>query len=48
MFLDSPHFKNLNKLRLDILRNTPLLSQTVKDQLVARFGEEAFDDPIPF
>lgn len=46
--LDSPHLAGLTTLRIDIERSTNALSSALKDRLVARFGEEVFDESIPF
>jgi uncharacterized protein (TIGR02996 family) len=47
--LDSPHLAGLTALRLDIPQATPVLSQTLRNRLVTRFGETVFDDEsIPF
>jgi uncharacterized protein (TIGR02996 family) len=46
--LDSPHLAGLAALRLDADRSTWALSRAVKDRLAARFGEEVFNDPVPF
>jgi uncharacterized protein (TIGR02996 family) len=46
--LDSPHLAGLDKLRLGIDQHTPVLSRTLKDRLITRFGQKVFDDSIPF
>ncbi len=46
--LNAPHLTGLTVLRLDIDRATHALSWALKGRLVARFGEEVFDETIPF
>lgn len=46
--LASSHLAGLDAIRLDVDSGTPALARAVKGRLIARFGEEVFDDSIPF
>jgi uncharacterized protein (TIGR02996 family) len=46
--LTSPHLAGLQELRLGYEGSATTVSDAVRSQLTARFGEDVFDDAIPF